>query len=101
MAISAVTWYVRFPDGRVVLAKSTQAVRYHIERGRIPANSRVRRSPEETWQNIDAAPEFADLLEQPAPADGAIDGRAAMSKSNVEFRVFGVAVLVNELFSAV
>ena len=29
------------------------------------------------------------------------DGRAGMGKSNVEFHVFGVAVLVNELFSAI
>ena len=101
MAMTHGTWYVRFPDGRVLLAKSTQAVRYHIERGRIPANSRVRRSTEESWQNIDSAPEFADLLEQPSSSDVAGDGRVGMGKSSVEFRVFGVAASINELFSAI
>src|SRR5437867_4331698 len=101
------SWYVRFPDGRVVLARSTEAVRYHIERGRIPANSRVRRSAEEKWQSLDGTPDFADLLAPPAPVDGPAEprdsgnGRSALGKSNVEYRVFGVGALVNELFNAV
>jgi hypothetical protein len=103
------SWYVRFPDGRVVLARSTQAVRYHIERGRIPANSRVRRTAEEKWQSLEGTPDFADLLAPPAPPPDAIsaeprdNGRTntALGKSNVEYRVFGVGALVNELFNAI
>jgi hypothetical protein len=55
-------WYVRFPDGRVVSASSTAAVRHHLETGRIPPDSRVRRSPEEEWVALDWAAEFADLV---------------------------------------
>ena len=111
MAQATGSWYVRFPDGRVVLARSTQAVRYHIEKGRIPANSRVRRSPEDKWQTLEGTPDFADLLAPPAPVDDRnfdalkpspdAQGRTSLGKSNVEFRVFGVAALVNELFNAI
>ena len=109
MPSSPVSWYVRFPNGKVVIAKSTQAVRYHIERGRIPANSRIRRSAEEKWQPIDSVAEFADLLAPPSgPEPSSTDDReptpnerATLGRSNVEYRVFGVASLVNELFSAV
>jgi hypothetical protein len=105
MAPPTSSWYVRFPDGRVVLARSTQAVRYHIERGRIPANSRVRRSAEEKWQSLEATPDFADLLAPPAPPEATPterdNGRSSLGKSNVEYRVFGVGALVNELFNAV
>src|SRR5271156_6314381 len=101
------SWYVRFPDGRVVLARSTEAVRYHIERGRIPANSRVRRSTDEKWQSLEGTADFADLLAPPAPPEAIQpqeernNGKAALGRSNVEFRVFGVGALVNELFNAV
>jgi hypothetical protein len=91
----------------VVLARSTQAVRYHIERGRIPANSRVRRSTEEKWQSLEGTPDFADLLAPPAPPDASnmgADGNGrtpTLGKSNVDYRVFGVGALVNELFNAI
>ncbi len=104
-----VAWYVRFPNGKVVIAKSTQAVRYHIERGRIPANSRIRRSQEEKWQPLDGVAEFADLLAPPAPPepvstddrDPTAAERTTLGRSTVEYRAFGVAALVNELFSAI
>jgi hypothetical protein len=56
-------WYVRFPDGRVVRAHSTEAVRRHLVSGRIPRTSLVRRSPEEEWTALAWAPEFADVLD--------------------------------------
>jgi hypothetical protein len=55
-------WFVRFPDGRVMHANSTVAVRHHLQAGRIPADSRVRRTIKEDWTSLDKAPEFADLV---------------------------------------
>jgi hypothetical protein len=85
------------------MARSTEAVRYHIERGRIPANSRVRRAGEEKWQSLDGTPAFADLLTSPSAEPPSQDGngRSALGRSSVDFRVFGVGTLVNELFNAV
>ncbi len=60
-------WYVRFPDGRVVRAPTTQAVREHVAAGHIPFTSRVRRSPEEEWSALDWTEEFADLNPPSAP----------------------------------
>jgi len=54
-------WFVRFPDGRVMRANSTAAVRHHLEVGRIPSDSRVRRSPDEEWTALDWTAEFSDL----------------------------------------
>jgi hypothetical protein len=55
-------WYVRLPDGRVLRAASTHVLRQHLGTGRIPAASRVRRSPEEEWVALDWTEEFADLV---------------------------------------
>jgi hypothetical protein len=60
-------WYVRFPDGRVMRASTTEAVRFHLETGRIPRTSLVRRSPEEEWTALEWAPEFVDLLQADHP----------------------------------
>src|SRR5437016_507646 len=54
-------WYVRFPDGRVMRANGTAAVRHYLEAGRIPSDSRVRRSPDEEWTALDWTAEFADV----------------------------------------
>src|SRR5438105_1145522 len=108
MASVSDSWFVRLPDGRVVLAKSTKAVRYHIETGRIPGNSRVRRHPEEDWSKLEWAPEFADLLTRPPSRDlpapiAAKTERPGGDTPNrtEEFRAIGVGNLVNELFTAV
>jgi hypothetical protein len=53
-------WYVRLPDGRTFKAKSTSAVRHHIEAGTIPLNSFVRRDPEEEWTQLAWVQEFAN-----------------------------------------
>src|SRR5262249_36168464 len=55
-------WYVRFPDGRVLKAPSTDALRQHLGTGQIPFASRVRRSDEEEWVALDWTEEFADLV---------------------------------------
>jgi hypothetical protein len=57
------TWFIRLPDGKVVRAASTQAVRQQLGSGRIPAGSMVRRSPEEEWVTLNWTREFADLAE--------------------------------------
>src|SRR5262245_29111753 len=55
-------WYVRLPDGRVIRAKSTKSLRYHVRTGRIPATARVRRSPSEEWMGLEWTAEFVDLV---------------------------------------
>ena len=55
-------WYLRFPDGRVLRAGSTEAVRHHLEHGRIPPDSRARRDPGEPWVPLGRTPAFADLV---------------------------------------
>jgi hypothetical protein len=59
---SSDVWYVRLPDGRVMRAKSSAAVRHHLEAGRIPPESRARRSAEEDWHRLDQFEEFADVI---------------------------------------
>jgi hypothetical protein len=54
-------WYIRLPDGRVLLARSTAAVRHHLEQGDVPLDCRVRRSPLDSWTALDKVEEFADL----------------------------------------
>jgi hypothetical protein len=62
------TWYVRFPDGRVVRAPNTQVVRQHLSTGQIPLESRVRRSGEDEWSTLDWTREFADLVPDAHPS---------------------------------
>ncbi len=61
-------WYVRFPDGKVLHAPNTDTVRAHIDRGRIPLESTVRRSAEEEWVTLAWTSEFADLVKRRADA---------------------------------
>jgi hypothetical protein len=63
MNISTDTWYVRYPDGRVVQAPSTHVLRQHLGAGQVPSGSRVRRSEEDEWMALDWTEEFADLVE--------------------------------------
>jgi hypothetical protein len=67
---SSDAWYVRLPDGRVLRASSTRAVRHHIERGRIPPDSRVRRSAEEEWAGLEWTREFVELVQRVRAAAG-------------------------------
>jgi hypothetical protein len=70
------TWYVRLPDGRVLRAASTEVVRRHIDSGRIPTASRVRRSPNEEWAAIDWTEEFADIVRHRVAEDAADEDSA-------------------------
>lgn len=67
------TWYVRLPDGQVIRARSTEAVRHHVRTGRIPRNSQVRRAPDEEWTALEWTREFtaavASATPHPEPAE--------------------------------
>src|SRR5262249_50014528 len=109
------TWYVRLPDGRVLRAASTEVVRRHIDSGRIPATSRVRRSPNEEWAAIDWTEEFADVVRRPAALEAASDPAARTSASAsraifkpevasrydpIRIKTIGLRGLVEELIAA-
>ena len=56
-------WFVRLPSGRVLRAANTTIVRQQVGLGKIPAESAVRRSPDEEWTSLEWTREFADLVE--------------------------------------
>ena len=108
------TWYVRFPDGRVVRAPSTHVLRQHLGTGHIPFNSRVRRSEEEEWVALDWMEEFADLVppagrtknavsgpfHREAEAASAEPGGIAARLDAMRLRTVGLRGLVDELMAA-
>src|SRR5436305_929786 len=69
-------WYIRLPDGRVLRAASTAIDRQHLETGRLPVRSMVRRSSESEWATLAWTREFADLAERVA-ANGPAGRKAA------------------------
>jgi hypothetical protein len=100
MASSTDPWYVRLPDGRTLRARSTEALRESLSSGRIPWESRVRRSPDRAWLPVRRVPELADLqqsesarLAESAPARPSVPTPA-------ELRAVGVRGLVEELLNA-
>ncbi len=104
MAEPSDVWYVRFPDGRVLRAGSTSAVRHHLESGEIPLESRVRRSPEQAWAHLDRIAEFADLVparprrHTPPPAT-----RLPVpppQNNDLQLHTVGVRSLIEELLKA-
>jgi hypothetical protein len=99
MATGSDRWYIRLPDGRVVNARSTEALRRYLQSGRIPLESRIRRSTDAPWQTLDRTPEFADLL--PAESTPEPDLPSAKPKTPApDLRTLGVRGLVEELFNA-
>jgi len=112
MSRASDSWYVRFPDGRVMRANSTAAVRHHLEAGRIPSDSRVRRSSDEEWTALDWTSEFSDLeLRRPvrgtssratSPRDPvASSGETGGLRSNsMQLQTVGVRGLAEELLAA-
>ena len=100
-------WYVRFPDGQVVRAKSTASVRRHLEKGRIPFDCRVRRSGQYEWITLEWAPEFADLLNRSEKNDkpaAKVEPKAeepeVAAPGDFELHTVGVRGLVDELIVA-
>ena len=57
------SWYVRFPDGRVIRAANTTVVRQNIQQRNIPFGCMVRRAGDDPWRALERTREFADLIE--------------------------------------
>jgi hypothetical protein len=103
------SWYVRFPDGRVMRASSTAALRHHLETGLIPSDSRVRRSPDDEWLALDWMTEFSDLAPQ-RPVRGSraalprapttSSGDTGLRANHMQLQAVGVRGLVEELLAA-
>lgn len=103
-------WYVRLPDGKVVRARNTKALRYHIRHGRVPVEARVRRTSADEWTSLDWASEFADLIPKAkANGPGSARHRAAAAAKPAKVRqrpnlpavqTLGVRPFVGELLSA-
>jgi hypothetical protein len=116
-------WYIRLPDGRVLRAANTAAVRTHLNSGRIPPDSRVCRGVGEEWVLLEWTQEFADLARQKssgraatalvephaeaASRSAANDSAAPSKKAGVSARLdplrlqtIGVRGLVDELLAA-
>jgi len=105
MATVADYWFVRLPDGRTLRSRSTESLRQHLKAGRIPWDSRVRRSAEEPWQPLDKAAEFADLApdendDEPANRGPRLPGKKKERASEKDMRTLGVRGLLEELFNA-
>jgi hypothetical protein len=113
MAEPADAWYVRLPDGRVLRAASTAAVRHHLEAHRIPVASRVRRSPEDAWAPLERTREFADLVptraysatpppptRRPTSATRSATPRPAAHANGLHLQTVGVRGCVDELLGA-
>lgn len=107
-------WFIRFPDGRVVRAKSTTSVRHHVELGRVPLESWVRRRGEDDWNSLEWTVEFADLVvarrkqlidavkaaASPVEVDVTDKQKAPLSRNQHELHTVGVRGLVEELLAA-
>ena len=57
-------WYIRLPDGKVMRARSTEALRSNLEEGKIPLASLVRRYVEDEWVALAWTEEFNDVVER-------------------------------------
>ena len=100
MASSADQWYIRLPDGRVLRARSTEVLRQYLKLGRVPWDSRVRRSADAPWQTLDRTEEFADLAPAEEASPSEPNPRTKARPAAPELRTLGVRGLVEELFNA-
>jgi hypothetical protein len=114
MSEAADFWYIRLPDGQVLHAATTAIVRQHLEAGRIPAGSTVRRTTDGEWVALAWTREFADLAAKVAangPSGAAAAARARRKRrarpSTVASRLdpqqlqtVGVRGLMQELVAA-
>jgi len=99
-------WYIRLPDGRVVRAKSTRALCYHVQSGRVPWNSLLRRESAEEWVSLDWVPELAEIAKErskrlTAAGVEKVGPQASNEKdTHAPLRSFGVRGLMDELLNA-
>ncbi len=103
MSSTSDAWYLRFPDGRVMRAGSTEAVRIHLENGTIPPDSRARRDHGEPWVPLARTAAFADLARpgrhaEPAPAPNV--GNGGPRNHHEPLHLVGARGVVEELLTA-
>ena len=104
MATGSDLWYIRFPNGRILRARTTEALRRNLKSGRIPWESRVRRSVKEPWQKLERTPEFAGIISAAnTDAKGSQVSEAVLrdkTRASGSARASGVRGLAAELFIA-
>lgn len=97
-------WYVRLPDGRVIRTTNTVSLRFHVRNGRIPLQSRIRRSKEEPWHALDEVQELVDVVEAAAARTSDGNGTTAVRRRTrarfKQWRALGVRGLGSELLDA-
>jgi hypothetical protein len=84
-------WYIRLPDGQVLRAASTAIVRQHLETGRLPGGSMVRRTSDAEWVTLAWTREFADLAEKVAANGPSAEREAARARRKRRARPSTVA----------
>lgn len=99
MSTATEPWLVRMPNGQVIRANSTQALRHHVATGRIPRTSQVRRPGEFDWAALSWTPEVADLMAEEGPGPARL-GQLFGGPTALEHRPFGVRGLAEELLQA-
>jgi hypothetical protein len=99
MATTPDIWFVLLPDGRILRSRSTEALRKHLQAGRLPRDVRVRRSAEEPWQTLDQVSAFADLAQREEAPEEAPEPQVK-ARPLPELRTLGLRGLVDELFNA-
>jgi hypothetical protein len=67
------SWFVRFPDGRVIRAANATVVRQYIQQRHIVPGCMMRRSGEDEWRPLERIREFVDALPA-SPARRHTDG---------------------------
>jgi hypothetical protein len=97
-------WFVRLPDGQVLKAPSTAAVIHHIKSGKIPRDSKVRRSNADEWSLLEWTSEFTEAIIGRSPhANGsrstALTGIAARLDP-LRLKTVGVRGLGEDLIAA-
>ncbi len=106
MASDVDPWFIRIPDGRILRARSTEALRRYLKTGKIPWDSRVRQAADAPWQPLDAVDAFADLV---PTTNGQEEVAATATESGtqpppraaaLDLRPLGMRGLAEELFNA-
>src|SRR5262245_16698541 len=95
-------WYVRLPDGRLFRAGGTATVRQHVQSGRIPPGSLVRRRGEGAWRPVEQAQELADASggDLSNGAQGGTPATVAARLDPGQLHLLGVRGLFEDLLAA-
>jgi hypothetical protein len=101
MVMATDYWYVKLPDGRTVRARNAEVLRSYLRAGRIPWESRVRRTGEDEWHPLEQVAEFAqDAGDQPHPQEPGASPVTRIRPAAGDLRTIGLRGLVDELFNA-